>query len=78
MQLFPKFEDFDQVKNGHVSKSQFRRVLTELRLDTLMNTTELESLMKKYNSRIGTRDDINYVEFCDQVYEAAEFEYRKP
>ena len=78
MQLFPKFEDFDRVRNGHLSQNQFRRVLTDLSLSTIINDAELAAIMKKFFIRVGTRDDINYTSFCDKLYELGSFEYRKP
>lgn len=78
MQLFPRFEDFDRVKNGNVSINQFRRVLNDLNLVSLLTELELESIIKKYSIRIGTNDDVNYVSFCDKIYELGSFEYRKP
>ena len=79
MQIFPRFEDFDQVKNGYVSQNQFRRVLNDLNLVTLMKDIELDAVMRKFCVRIGhSREDVNYVSFCDTVYELGKFEYRKP
>ena len=78
IQLFPRFEDFDRIKNGYVTQNQFTRVLNDLHLRTLVNPTQLENLIKKYSVRIGTRDDINYVTFSDQVYQMGSFEYRNP
>jgi hypothetical protein len=78
MQLFPRFEDFDRLKIGSLSQNQFRRVLNDLSLLTLINDVELSAIMKKYFKRIGTRDDVDYNEFCDQIYELGSFEYRKP
>jgi hypothetical protein len=78
IQLFPKFEDFDQVKNGNVSQNQFRRVLNDLSLASVVHDSELNALMKKFCIKIGTRNDFNYVSFCDNIYEAGSFEYRLP
>lgn len=78
MQIFPRFEDFDRVKNGNVSQNQFRRVLNDLNLVSLLKDAELDCIMKRFCIRIGTRDDVNYVSFCDKVYEIGSFEYRKP
>lgn len=78
MQLFPKFEDFDRVKNGNVSQNQFRRVLNDLDLLSLLTDAEFASILKMFFIRIGTRDDVNYNAFCDKVYQAGNFEYRKP
>lgn len=79
MQLFPRFEDFDQVRNGYVTQNQFRRVLNDLNLVSLLRDIELDAIMRKYCVRIGhSRDDVNYVSFNDRVYELGRFEYRKP
>ncbi|CAF0814337.1 unnamed protein product [Brachionus calyciflorus] len=78
MQLFPRFEDFDRVKNGNVSINQFRRVLNDLNFGSLLKELEFEAIMKKYSIRVGINDDVNYVSFCDKVYELGSFEYRKP
>lgn len=78
IQLFPRFEDFDRIKNGYVTQNQFTRVLNDLKLRTVIGSTELEYLIKKYSVRIGTRDDINYVAFADDVYQLGSFEFRNP
>lgn len=78
IQLFPPFEDFDRLKNGYVTQNQFTRVLNDLKLRTVLENTELENLIKKYSVRIGTRDDINYVAFSDQIYDLGSFEFRYP
>lgn len=78
MQLFPKFKDFDRVNNGYVSSSQFERVLRDLNLLPLLTEAELKSLMRLFGSRVGSRDDLNYVSFADKVYETGSFEYRLP
>ncbi|XP_002741846.1 uncharacterized protein LOC100373451 [Saccoglossus kowalevskii] len=78
MQLFPLFEDYDRVHNGTVSRSQFRRVLTELELSSMVNEREFQILYKKYDVKIGDKDDVNYIAFCDNIYELAHFEWRKP
>ncbi|KAI8521606.1 hypothetical protein Bbelb_013600 [Branchiostoma belcheri] len=78
MQLFPPFEDFDRVNNGTVSRSQFKRVLTELELGSLVNHREYVSLFQKFMVRVGGREDVNYIAFCEMVYAIAGFEWRKP
>lgn len=78
IQLFPRFEDFDRIKNGYVTNNQFVRVLNDLKLRTIIGQTELENLIKKYSVRIGTRDDVNYVSFADHVYNTGSFEFRAP
>lgn len=78
MQLFPLFEDYDRVHNGAVSQSQFRRVLMELELATLAADSDVELLWRKYKVQVGGRTDINYIAFCEKIYELSGFEYRKP
>jgi Ca2+-binding EF-hand superfamily protein len=78
MQLFPLFEDYDRVHNGAVSQSQFRRVLMELELAKLAADTDIELLWRKYQFQVGGRTDINYIAFCEKIYELSGFEYRKP
>ena len=79
IQLFPLFEDYDRVHNGTVSSSQFRRVLSELELACLVATEqEWVCLNKKFDVKVGGKDDVNYIAFCDIIYDLAKFEWRKP
>lgn len=79
MQLFPLFEDYDRVHNGTVSRSQFRRVLSELELAGLVATEqEWGCLFDKFDVKVGGKDDVNYIAFCDMIYNLAHFEWRKP
>lgn len=78
MQLFPLFEDYDRVHNGAVSRSQFRRVLTELELGSMVSQEEFQLLWQKFDIKIGGKDDVNYIAFCDFIYKLAGFEPRKP
>jgi len=78
MQLFPLFEDYDRVHNGTVSRSQFRRVLTELELGSLVTQQDFELLWQQFDVKIGGKDDVNYIAFCDMIYKLANFEPRKP
>jgi len=79
IQLFPLFEDYDRVHNGTVSRSQFRRVLSELELASLVATEqEWVCLFEKFDVKVGGKDDVNYIGFCDLIYERAQFEWRKP
>jgi hypothetical protein len=72
------YEDFDRVKNGFVTQSQFKRVLNTLNLVSMLKDIELDCIMKKYHVKIGTRDDVNYIAFSDKIYDLGSFEYRKP
>lgn len=67
IQLFPKFEDFDRVKNGYVTEKQFIRVLDDLSLLSLINGIEKSSLFKKFRVQVGGRQDIDYLSFCHRV-----------
>ncbi len=78
MQLFPRFEDFDRIKNGYCTQNQFIRVLNDLNLRTVVSQEELENILKKFSVRIGTRDDVNYVAFSDSIHQLASFEFRAP
>lgn len=78
MQIFPRFEDFDRIKNGFVSRNQFVRVLNDLNLGSMLNEIELGCVLKKFSVKIGTRDDVNYVKFADTIYDLGSFEYRLP
>lgn len=71
-------EDFDRVKNGKLSRSHFRRVLMQLGLGHLFTGKELNAIYKKFNVQVGSRDDFNYISFCDVIYALAGFIYRKP
>eukprot|EP00106_Octopus_bimaculoides_P000016 XP_014767458.1 PREDICTED: uncharacterized protein LOC106867177 [Octopus bimaculoides] len=78
LQLFPLMEDYDKNNIGSLSRSQFRRVLVELDLGSYFTERELEIICKKFKVRVGTRDDVHYIAFCDFVYELAKFIYRTP
>jgi Ca2+-binding EF-hand superfamily protein len=78
MQIFPRFEDFDRIKNGFVTRNQFIRVLNDINLGSMLNETEMNCVLKKFSVRIGTRDDVNYVKFADTIYDLGSFEYRLP
>jgi Ca2+-binding EF-hand superfamily protein len=78
IQMYTLFEDYDRVHNGTVSQSQFRRVLSELELGSLVNETEFQVLYKKFDVKVGGKDDMNYIAFCDIIYKMANIELFKP
>ncbi|CAI9726336.1 Hypothetical predicted protein [Octopus vulgaris] len=78
LQLFPLMEDYDKNNIGSLSRSQFRRVLVELELGSYFTERELEIICKKFKVRVGSRDDVHYIAFCDFIYELAKFIYRTP
>lgn len=73
-QLHPLFEDYDRVHNGTVSRSQFHRVLSELEMGGLLNEQEFRLIFTKFGIRRGGQFDVNYLSFCEIVYEKAKFE----
>ena len=77
--MYPLFEDFDRIHNGTVTINQFRRVLMQLELASYVRGEyEWECLLGKFTVKNGGQDVVNYVSFCDGVYELANFEWRKP
>lgn len=78
IQMFPLFEDYDRIHNGTVSRSQFRRVLSELDLGSMVSSREFTVLYRKFDVLIGGKHDFNYIAFCDLVNEYALFEHGKP
>jgi hypothetical protein len=74
LQLFPSFEDFDRVRNGHVTENQFLRALNDLCLLALLTGLEKDNLLEKFRVRIGGRDDIDYITFCHELNALAGFE----
>ena len=78
MQLYPLFEDFDRVHNGYISSSQFKRVLMELELWSLISELEANMIIERFKVKKGLRLDVNYPAFCDFVYDLCKFEWRKP
>lgn len=62
--LKPMFQDFDITKCGHVTKSQFLRVLTQLGI--FAPEPVLNLILRRYMDK-GNADEVNYVDFCDEV-----------
>ncbi|CAF1138992.1 unnamed protein product [Adineta steineri] len=74
LQLFPLFEDFDRVRNGHVTQNQFLRVLNDLGMLTMLSGFEKDNLLAKFRVRVGGRDDMDYITFCHELNTLAGFE----
>ena len=72
------FEDYDRVHNGTVSRSQLKRVLSELEIGALVSAREFIILFEKFDSVIGGKHDFDYISFCDMIYEFAKFDYGQP
>jgi len=62
--LKPQFQDFDITKCGHVTKSQFLRVLTQLGI--FAPEAVLNLILRRYMDK-GNADEVNYVDFCNDV-----------
>ena len=62
--LRPHYQDFDRVRNGYVTKSQFLRVLNSF--DIYPTEEYLNILLKRYVDK-GTLDEVNYYKFCNDV-----------
>lgn len=58
------FQDFDKVRNGHVTKIQFLRVLDLLKIAAPDNITQ--AVLRRYMDK-GNVDEVNYTDFCDEV-----------
>lgn len=58
------FQDFDETRCGHVTKTQFVRVLDQLGILSEQRIVEL--LIKLYMDK-GNADEVNYFEFCNDV-----------
>ncbi|XP_063691984.1 uncharacterized protein LOC134824170 [Bolinopsis microptera] len=69
MQLYPMFEDYDKCRNGTVTYSQFRRVLSILSL--IADEVEFHALEKQYKVNVGGMNVFNYLAFCDDIYDIA-------
>jgi len=79
IQLFPLFHDFDLTNISSVTRNQFRRVLDVLKLAPYAPTeTEWFCIWEKYRALKGNREDVNYLDFCDTIYDLAGYPYRSP
>ena len=61
--LKPMFQDFDITKNQHCTKHQFLRTLNQLGI----KSTESENILLKAYMDCGNVDEINYMDFCEDV-----------
>eukprot|EP00358_Blepharisma_japonicum_P004636 CAMPEP_0202946538 /NCGR_PEP_ID=MMETSP1395-20130829/9314_1 /ASSEMBLY_ACC=CAM_ASM_000871 /TAXON_ID=5961 /ORGANISM="Blepharisma japonicum, Strain Stock R1072" /LENGTH=475 /DNA_ID=CAMNT_0049647205 /DNA_START=1 /DNA_END=1425 /DNA_ORIENTATION=+ len=62
--LRPMFQDFDITKSGHVSRTQFCRVLNQLALAP--TEEDLRVILKRYLDK-GNMEEVNYMDFCKDV-----------
>ncbi|CAI8054084.1 hypothetical protein GBAR_LOCUS29561 [Geodia barretti] len=78
IQIFPLFEDYDRVHIGSVTRSQFHRVLSELEMGGLVNAMEFQILYRKFDVRVGGRNDVNYISFCQMIDDYAQTRWTDP
>ena len=64
LNLKPLFQDFDITRSGHITKTQFVRVLNQLNIQSTDYIMGL--LVKKYMDK-GNTNDVNYFEFTNDV-----------
>lgn len=69
-ELMSGFQDYDRVKIGSVSKTQFDRVLQANGL--ALSRGELDSIAGKFSVNIGGRTDVHYRTFLTSVKERAD------
>jgi Ca2+-binding EF-hand superfamily protein len=60
----PRFQDFDKSRTGHVSRTQFSRVLNQLGI--MPPEAMLTLLLKRYLDK-GNMEQVNYMDFCKDV-----------
>ena len=58
--------------------SQFHRVLSELELGGLVNALEFVLLYRKFDVKIGGRNDVNYYAFCEMIDDYAQTKWTDP
>jgi Ca2+-binding EF-hand superfamily protein len=78
LQLFPFFEDFDQVHHGYISQNQFLRTLNKLDLFHALTDSERNTLIEKFRVQVGGRADVDYTTFCHQLNALAGFDAGQP
>ncbi|CAL8106536.1 unnamed protein product [Orchesella dallaii] len=67
LEFKPMFADFDKPQCGLVSVNQFHRVLHTLGLASIVTTSELEAIIKRFSVIRGGKTDVDYVEFLAQL-----------
>lgn len=62
--LRPMFQNFDITRSGHVSRTQFCRVLNQLSI--YPSEENLRLILKRYLDK-GNMEEVNYMDFCIDV-----------
>ena len=57
---------------------QFHRVLSELEMGGLVNAMEFQLLYRKFDVRVGGRNDVNYIAFCQMIDDYAPTRWSDP
>ena len=57
---------------------QFHRVLSELELGGMVNSLEFVILYRKFDVKVGGRNDVNYIAFCQMINKYAQTRWTDP
>jgi len=57
---------------------QFHRVLSELEMGGLVNALEFGILYRKFDVKVGGRNDVNYIAFCEMIDDYAQTKWTDP
>jgi len=60
------------------SPVQFHRVLSELEMGGLVNALEFGILYRKFDVKVGGRNDVNYIAFCEMIDDYAQTKWTDP
>ncbi|EGD76932.1 hypothetical protein PTSG_07273 [Salpingoeca rosetta] len=72
------FKDYDRVNRGSVTRSQFQRVLSDLRLTDGVKQSSVDALMNMFRVRVGGQENVHYRRFLTQVDAICEDLHRAP
>ncbi|XP_036354609.1 uncharacterized protein LOC115227718, partial [Octopus sinensis] len=73
LDLVPMFKDFDVNNVGSISRPQFDRSLSLLGLSPILCRDTQEIVQKMFGKKVGGREDIDYVGFCEKINQLAGF-----
>ena len=55
------------INPSSLSPFQFHWVLSELEMGGLVNALEFGILYRKFDVKVGGRNDVNYIAFCEMI-----------
>merc|ERR1719326_1051926 len=70
------FKDYDKVNRGSVTRSQFQRVLADLRVCDGAPQTAIDALMDLFRVRVGGQENVHYRRFLQQIDDICEEGHR--